>query len=378
MTDAVALVACADYTQQELDRSLQNLMALQPALWGQIKKGMLVYIKANLLMPATPESAKTTHPALIHALAKEVIRRGASVIVGDSAGGLPYTESYMKLVYESLHLPALAEKTGFTLNHDFSQTERRFPEGKALRSIPLTEKPLNCDLIINLGKCKTHGLTAYTGVTKNLYGMIPGSLKMELHARFADMESFSQALVDIALCVKPQIHVLDAVVGMEGEGPSGGKPRKIGALLAGANPFALDAIGAQIIGYEVEEVPYLKCALERNLFTKEIPLLGEKAERFRIPDFAHPLSTNTKKPFSALSLVFFGQTFMRLRLKVDSSLCIGCGRCMQVCPHKAIHMENKKPVFDPKRCRQCLCCQELCPQAAILVKRALLSRLLCK
>ena len=95
----------------------------------------------------------------------------------------------------------------------------------------ITNMANSADAVISCSKLKTHGMTLMTGCVKNLFGCVPGTTKVEYHARFNQLNRFSDMLVDIERCVRPVISVLDAVDGMEGEGPSGGTPRHIGALL---------------------------------------------------------------------------------------------------------------------------------------------------
>ncbi|MBQ3988155.1 MAG: DUF362 domain-containing protein, partial [Ruminococcus sp.] len=49
----------------------------------------------------------------------------------------------------------------------------------------------------------------------------------------------------------------DAVIGMEGNGPTQGTPRPIGCLLASKNGHALDAVAAGLIGLRTQDVPTL-------------------------------------------------------------------------------------------------------------------------
>ncbi|HAC61136.1 MAG TPA: hypothetical protein DCF66_03080 [Lachnospiraceae bacterium] len=62
--------------------------------------------------------------------------------------------------------------------------------------------------------------------------------------------------------------------------------------------------------------------------------------------------------------------------KVHPSECIGCRKCFNVCPARAITMVKGKPKIDRKRCIRCFCCQEFCPRGAMKVHRTLLARLL--
>lgn len=56
-------------------------------------------------------------------------------------------------------------------------------------------------------------------------------------------------------------------------------------------------------------------------------------------------------------------------LKLNSSKCVGCGRCIEVCPHKVFRMdEGKTKIIDKDDCMECGACAKNCPLNAIEVK----------
>jgi len=63
-------------------------------------------------------------------------------------------------------------------------------------------------------------MTVYSGAVKNMFGIIPGSYKSEYHLRFDDTRDFADLLIDIYSFSKPVLTVMDAVIGMEGYGPT--------------------------------------------------------------------------------------------------------------------------------------------------------------
>jgi uncharacterized protein (DUF362 family) len=133
---------------------------------------------------------------------------------------------------------------------------------KAIKTI----KPiLEVDKVINIPKIKTHMMTVYSGAVKNLFGVIPGSYKPEYHLRFEDTNDFADVLVDICSFVKPVLTVMDAVVGMEGYGPTNGSPKQVGLIISGANPYELDVVASKTIGLEPKQVPTVKKSMERGL-----------------------------------------------------------------------------------------------------------------
>jgi uncharacterized protein (DUF362 family) len=91
-------------------------------------------------------------------------------------------------------------------------------------------------------------------------------------------EVFSQMLVDLFSCVPPHLTIMDAVVGMEGEGPSAGVPKKIGLSLGSTDAVALDAVATRIVGYEPGRIFTTYYAQERGLGAGDIAILARKGD----------------------------------------------------------------------------------------------------
>ena len=85
------------------------------------------------------------------------------------------------------------------------------PEGKVLHRLDVVQALLEADLVINLPKLKTHNLTGLTCAVKNLFGLVPGALKISYHAKLQERERFCAGLVDIFTFVKPALNIMDAI-----------------------------------------------------------------------------------------------------------------------------------------------------------------------
>lgn len=203
----VVLEACPDY---ELGHCRTALEAALEPLGGLdwVQPGMRIGIKANLVSAMAPEAAATTHPALLTALTVLLKERGASVVIGDSPGGL-YNAAHLDRVYRICGLEQ-AEAAGAELNRDFGQKAGTFPEGKVLHSFQYTAWLDGCDAILNFCKLKTHGMMGMSAAVKNFFGTIPGTMKPEYHFRFPDAMDFARMLVDLQLYWKPRLHLVDA------------------------------------------------------------------------------------------------------------------------------------------------------------------------
>ena len=379
-TDPVSVVPLGEYDAAGARTALTELLLGIGAL-DAVKPGMTVVIKANLVSAMKPEEAATTHPTLLSALCDMLVERGAEVIVGDSPGGL-YNAAFVGRVYTVSGVSEV-EEHGARLNRDFSESRASFAEAKVLNNFTYTSYLDKADLIINFCKLKSHGMMSMSCAAKNMFGTIPGVIKPEYHYRFPRYEDFADMIVDLDEYFHPYLSIADAVVGMEGNGPTAGKPKKMGFLLASHSPHNLDMVAASLIGLGVADVPTLDAARRRGLIpdsVDEIEIVGSLAG-LRVEDFelvverrSLEFSGNGKNPIKRLFGSIAGR-ILRTRPTLVKSMCVGCGVCARICPAKAIVIEKGKAKIDRVKCIRCFCCQEFCPKSAMKVKRTALARL---
>ena len=379
----VTIVPCTQYDFDSCRAALKA--ALEPlGGLGWVQPGMKIAVKANLVSMLKPEAAATTHPVLLCALADLLRERGAETIVGDSPGGL-YTAAYVGAVYRGAGVTAV-EKYGARLNQDFSQAKGEYPEAKVMKTFQYTAWLDHCDAVIDFCKLKTHGMMAMSAATKNMFGTIPGTMKPEYHFRFPNARDFADMLVDLAEYWKPRLTIVDAVVGMEGNGPTAGTPRPIGCLLAGESTHKVDLACASVLGIERSEIPTLEAARERGLIPDSVQALEISGDlsAFLVPDYKK-IETKNRILFQddfhnplGRRLSPFLMRHIASRPHVNKTECVGCHKCANICPAKAIKMRRGKPRIDRSRCIRCFCCQEFCPKGAMKVARPPLARLLNK
>ena len=381
MKPDVAIVPCTGYDPECCRAAMRAVLAPLGGLdW--VQPGMKIAVKVNLVSALKPEAAATTHPQLLCALVELLRERGAEAIIGDSPGGL-YNVSHVGHVYSvtGMHL---AEQAGGTLNQDFSQKQADAPQAMVAQQFQYTAWLDGCDGIINFCKLKSHGMMGMSAAAKNMFGTIPGTRKPEYHYRFPDPRDFARMIVDLNEYWKPQLSIVDAVVGMEGNGPTAGTPRPIGVLLAGSSPHKVDLACAELIGLRRADVPTLEAALERGLIpdcADALHLAGDLS-RHTLPDFKN-IDAKNDLLFRDLIPGPLGKLWEPLVRSVMASVpkvapeqCIGCGKCAQLCPAKALTMRRKLPHIDRSRCIRCFCCQEFCPRGAMQVSRSRIARLL--
>ena len=377
----VAVVSAPSYDARELRTALQEgLSLLLPSgLEKMIRPNDTVAIKVNMLMGKTPERAITTHPSLVREVCLLVRQCGGRALIIDSPGG-PYTLGALKRAYEKCGFAAVAEETGAELNFDTSVVKVQDPLRPEYGTAMLLSPAVNADLIINMPKLKTHGLTMLTCAAKNMFGLVPGLTKIEYHLRYPAINDFCRALVQIAELTQPELTIVDAIEAMEGEGPSSGTPKHCGALLLSHDMHALDVYAAKLMGLDPSTVPTIEAAQALGLLPAslgEITLLGHmpKVTPFVTPNVAERPSVLRRLGNSPLARKL--ARHLKPRLVFDGDKCISCGICVESCPPQALLLiQNALPQVDMNKCISCFCCQELCPEHAVIVQKSWLSRVL--
>ncbi len=375
----VSIVRCSDYGEEECRHAMRELIESIDGLdW--VRNGMRVAVKANLVRAMRPEAAATTHPALLCELVKMLREKGASVVIGDSPGGL-YNPARMSHVYDVTGLRA-CEEAGAELNMDCSTASCEIPCAVSAKTIEYTAWLDKADAIIDFCKLKTHAQMGMSCAVKNMFGTIPGTMKPEYHYRFTDPFAFANAIVDIFLRFKPSLCICDAVVGMEGNGPTMGTPRRFGMIIASKSGFDLDLAAADLMGYSPDDIPTLRAAVSRELGKRkaeDLNIYGD-FDSFRQYDVkklqAQQTMTHLLGEGNLFAKIGNGavQSLINPFPKLDPPVCTGCGRCSSVCPAKAITMKGGKPRIDRGKCIRCFCCQEFCPHGAMRVGRKFVAR----
>ncbi len=373
----VAIDKCIEYDYAKVKTILENHFSsiVKDASFFENKN---VVIKPNLLMKATPEKSITTHPVVMEAVI-DIIKKynPQSITIAESPGG-PYNTTALNIVYKSTGITEVANKCGVILNTDTSAEQISNPDGEVCKVFDIISPIAKADVIVNVCKLKTHSLTMMSAATKNLFGTIPGIEKFEMHTRYKELPIFEKMLVDLCsmhMKRKPILSIVDAIYGMEGNGPSGGDRRNYGLLLTSLSPFNVDVACSCIMGLE-GEVGYINEAIKQRICvsnSSELHLIDGAIDEHIIKDVILP-DTKSLPILKKLPTIFGGRLnkFFEPRPKIIKNKCIGCGECKRSCPAKTIELvinNNGKRIakINNKDCIKCYCCQELCPINAVKV-----------
>jgi len=355
----VSVVRCSTYKNEEVRKALESSLK---NINFQFKHRMKVLIKPNLLSATLPEKAITTNPVILEELCKILKTYNAEIWIGDSSAfdtdqaletcGMNKLSKYAKIINLE------------------GEKKKDFNLGKKTHRIPLPKILFNVDLVINVAKMKTHGLTLSSLCVKNLYGCIPGRLKEQLHRILKTPKDFARFLIKLEETINPHLNIIDGVVGIEGNGPAAsGTIIKPGLIIAGRKAPAVDVIATEIMGFSKNSVKTNKLSKIRR---EEIEVIGNAKDtrlKFKKP------STYTLPFFMALMKVF-----PQAKIEFNKELCKRCHLCEKKCPVKAITLNTKDgfPKCNWKKCIRCLCCIEVCPHKSVYLKEHWTKELLMK
>lgn len=248
-------------------------------------RGKSVLLKPNMV-EYEPGEAINTHPAVVAGAAVALRRAGArEVRVGEGPGHRRDVEYLLTAtgLFEHLRDGGISF---VDLNHDDVREVPLRSWFTGMRSLALPVSVLAADLVVSMPKLKAHHWAGMTCGMKNLFGTVPGAVygwpKNILHFHGIDA-----SILDLTATVRPGLTIVDAVVGMDGDGPIMGNPHPLGFVAMGTDVPAVDATCARVVGIDPAKLPYLETAghFLGNTSAARIQQVGEPVERFR-SDFA--------------------------------------------------------------------------------------------
>jgi len=339
-------------TYQTID--LDSLLHPMGGITNYVSKGERVLLKVNLLNATQPEKAVVTNPTLVKKTAELVIKAGGIPYIADSPSG-QFTKGRLKRVYKKSGLQKISNELGIELNYDTKTTKIQIPSGKKLKETPVCSFIKKADKIIALPKIKTHSFMIMTLATKHMFGIVPGLTKAKYHSLFLRRASFADILLDINFIAPPDLIIMDGIIGMQGEGPSGGIPVDLGIILASENAIAIDIAVCNILNIEPVGIPVLKQAKIRGLWPKEIHYPQLTPQEVRYNDFILPSTAN---------YILTGKKTPKTN-PIVTNKCTSCGLCQEICPKHAITNTSTGAQINYLKCIRCYCCHEICPEKAI-------------
>ena len=197
-----------------------------------------IFIKPNLSHPEYLPGVVTS-PELMQQLVGLLRDGNSEVIVGESNGfNYPCWTAFDKTGVQAA--VKAAGGTVINLSED-KVVEVKFQGNTPLKRLFLPKTVLDADAVVDLPLMKTHEFMAYSGAIKNLFGCVPSNKRIYLHPYLPEV------FYRLYTLFKPQLTIMDARIGIEGNGPTKGKPVKMDLMLTGNDALAVDIIAAKVM-----------------------------------------------------------------------------------------------------------------------------------
>jgi uncharacterized protein (DUF362 family) len=294
-------------------------------------RGRRVLLKPNIGRVAAPGSGVVTHAEVVAAAIDAFREAGAEVAVGES----PIVGINMQQAYTAAGLTEVAQKRECAL---IDMDRRRpvrvpVPEGRVIRRLQVCPEVFEFDLVVSIPVMKMHMHTGVTLSVKNMKGCLWRRSKVELHRLPAVDGSRDKpldlAITDMASVLRPGLSIIDGTVGLEGLGPSAGRPKPLDVVVVGVDAFAADAVACRLMGITAEEVPHLRLGAERGYGVIDLDRLNVT------PDAWPGLIAPFDRPPANLTIEFPNITV------IDRSSCSACQSTLLLFLNK-----HKERLFD--------------------------------
>jgi uncharacterized protein (DUF362 family) len=266
-----------------------------------------IFVKPNLSHPEYVPGV-VTDPALLRELVS-LLRDGADeVVVGESDGfNYPCWSAFDKTGLEK----AVKQAGGTVINLSEDKVVKvKFPGKGPLGNLFLPKTVLDADAVVDVALMKTHEFAVYSGAIKNLFGCVPSNRRIYLHPYLPEV------FYRLYAVFKPQLTIMDARVGIEGNGPTKGNPVKMDLMLTSGDALALDVTATKVMGLDWKQTYLNYIAAKTGLREEDIRVEGlqvdEVKRRFEPPRIDLPVKAQmeiykheylTKLLFCSLGLV---------------------------------------------------------------------------
>ncbi|AKL97694.1 DUF362 domain-containing protein [Endomicrobium proavitum] len=371
----ISLLKCDDYNR--VNSAVKESVHLLGGISSFIKPGEKILIKPNLLAPKEPSKAVTTHPEAVKAVIQLVKSAGATPIVGDSPGGAVRD---IKNLWKVTGMEDICTREKVELVNFEAAGSKAFDIGdNNVKRVNFSNAVLNCDGIINVPKLKTHSLMAFTAGIKNLYGCVPGLMKVEYHKLASKNKDFAHLLANIYLFLKNKIRftIIDGVLAMEGNGPSSGEIRRLNVIAASADTALLDAVMLTSLRRDISKSEIFKKLMISKKDTDGAEIIGNARQDFNFENFKFP--SLRKLDLMPKPLIKILGKFLWVHPEINEDVCVKCMMCKKSCPANAIYkIESGYPRVEDKKCISCFCCHEMCPYKAVDFAKSFLAKIFIK
>jgi uncharacterized protein (DUF362 family)/ferredoxin len=360
-------------------------------------KDAKILLKPNLNSNMNALTGNTTDLRILSAVIQYLKEKGfINIVIGEGTNSGFYRNKIG--VISRLKVDELAKYYGVNVK-DLNYSEPyEIDFTKGIRA-NVAKDCIESDFLINLPKLKTHFEVGMSVCLKNLMGCLVGQEnKKKTH------QDLAENILQINNYIRPHLHIVDALIGMEGLGPTRGTPIRLDTIIVGTDPYLMDMVCARIAGFDYKRVKTLRLAQQKGLLTSDHHRLVDSLDLGKIKKpFAPPkagifatfihspnrqryfLKIRNTRFFSYLaSTQWFGKLLFLTGLRQDVFLqdemsceglsfeeegCDSCNICQDICP-LGLDLPSYLKNFD-ERCIHCLYCYSACPKQTIKFHGAL-------
>lgn len=286
MSYLVSLQKCNSYDQNEVDKSVKELLSNLGGIDNFAKTNQKILLKPNIVKGMKPKECGTTHPAIVESIIKILKENDCEVYAGDA----PFVDDTIDAM-KTCGIYDICKKHNVKIAVFDKKIKNVNEKGLVVKEFNLTHYFNEVDAIINIPKLKTHSQLYFTGAVKNLYSIMHGPRRGFYHLKYTNMEYFANMLLDLYALLRKKVvlNVMDGIYGMEGNGPCDGAAKFAGILGASSDAVALDFLMCRLAGLDAQKLPTIRYARKRKDFLfdkKNIKIVGENTENIKINPFA--------------------------------------------------------------------------------------------
>ncbi len=320
--------------------------------------GKSALIKPNFGAAVGPEKSALTDPKVVKSILDECLKTTEEVVIGENPGNLDTGAMH------TIKMSGILDLAG-DYYYNISKEGQFIDIGsEIIPEVFVSKKISEVDFLINVPKLKTHVLSGISICLKNLFGYVVGAMKSKYHLESGSLKRLTQLWLDLYKFRTPDLNIVDAIVAMEGGGPTHGNPRQVGKIVAGVNGMEVDVVLTAMMGWDPTKIKMLVMAHEQGLGEIDINKIEVVGDFEILSEFERPPTfdkLNTKvNPYEEI---------VKIRPSLDEDKCISCGLCGdESCPADAISFVDDYPVIAEDKCISCYCCVEFCPEGALEVE----------
>lgn len=224
-----------------------------------VQKGERVLIKVNAGFATPAALGATTNPELLAEVVALCLAAGAAgVVVTDN----PINDATSCFTLSGLGEAAQRAGARLMLPQERYFRPTTVEGGRLIVRWPVLHEPFaGVTKVIGLCPVKDHQRSGASMSMKNWYGLLGGR-------RNVFHQDLHTTIKELAMMVRPTLVILDGVMSMQTNGPTGGSLQDLKAtntMIISTDQVAADALGATLLGKTAQDLPFITQAAAAGL-----------------------------------------------------------------------------------------------------------------